>query len=95
VRGRNWTVGPEALLGDGSFDEAHFGGCVTYDLSRKEVFAGQLGLPDGIRNDKSGRGSRGVYGGATRLVFVTEQAARFPCTIRQVRWVRRRRRDGE
>jgi hypothetical protein len=32
---------------------------------KKEVFAGQLGLPDGIRNDNSGCGSRGVYGGAT------------------------------
>lgn len=76
VRGRtglkfsNWTVGPEAiLLGNVSFDEARFGGFVTYDLTRNMSVQANLGYADGIRNDNSGRGSSGVYGGLT-LVFV-------------------------
>lgn len=66
----NWTVGPEAiLLGNVSFDEARFGGFVTYDLTRNMSVQANLGYADGIRNDNSGRGSSGVYGGLT-LVFV-------------------------
>jgi hypothetical protein len=76
VRGRTglkfgkWTVGPEAIiLGNVAFDEARFGGFATYDLSGNMSVQANLGYADGIRNDNSGRGSSGVYGGVT-LVFV-------------------------
>ena len=76
VRGRTgmkfgkFTVGPEAiLLGDVAFDEARFGGFVTYDFMNNMSVQANVGYADGIRNDNSGRGSSGVYGGLT-LVFV-------------------------
>jgi hypothetical protein len=76
VRGRTgvkfgkWTVGPEAImLGSVAFDEARFGGFATYDLASNMSVQANLGYADGIRNDNSGRGSSGVYGGVT-LVFV-------------------------
>jgi len=76
VRGRTglkygpWTVGPEAImLGNVSFDEARFGGFVTYDLTNYMSVQANLGYADAIRNDNSGRGGNGVYGGVT-LVFV-------------------------
>src|SRR5262249_42835744 len=67
VRGRTnmkfgkWTVGPAAiLLGNVSFDEARFGGFVTYDFMANMSVQANLGYADGIRNDNSARGGSGA-----------------------------------
>jgi hypothetical protein len=76
VRGRTgvkfgqWTVGPEAImLGNVAFDELRLGGFVAYDLARNMSVQANVGYADGIRNDNSGRGGNGVYGGMT-FVFL-------------------------
>ena len=56
----------------------------------KEVFAGQLGYP----TEKLGARQQRRLWRRDAGLRAPEQARRFPCTIRQVRWVRRRRRDG-
>jgi hypothetical protein len=76
VRGRTgvkfgqWTVGPEAImLGNVAFDELRLGGFVAYDLAGNMSVQANVGYADGIRNDNSGRGGNGVYGGMT-FVFL-------------------------
>ena len=65
-----WTVGPEAImLGNVAFYELRLGGFVAYDLARNMSVQANVGYADGIRNDNSGRGGNGVYGGMT-FVFL-------------------------
>jgi hypothetical protein len=70
VKFGQWTVGPEAtMLGNVAFDELRLGGFVAYDLARNISVQANVGYADGIRNDNSGRGGNGVYGGMT-FVFL-------------------------
>jgi hypothetical protein len=70
VKFGQWTVGPEAImLGNVAFDELRLGGFVAYDLARNISVQANVGYADGIRNDNSGRGGNGVYGGMT-FVFL-------------------------
>ena len=79
VRGRtgarfgNFVFGPEVIgLGNNSFDEARFGGYVSYDLSRYLILQGDAGYADSNprgTNTAGARGGSGAYGGVT-LVFL-------------------------
>ena len=76
VRGRTgvkfgqWTVGPEAImLGNVAFDEPVSAASWRTTSARNMSVQANVGYADGIRNDNSGRGGSGVYGGMT-FVFV-------------------------
>jgi hypothetical protein len=61
--------GSHNVLGNVAFDELRLGGFVAYDLARNMSVQANVGYADGIRNDNSGRGGNGVYGGMT-FVFL-------------------------
>ena len=64
-----WRSLLAALLGNGSFDEARFGGCLTYDLSRRKSLQANLGYPTEYATTTRGTAAAASTA-ARRLVFV-------------------------
>jgi hypothetical protein len=69
VKGRTALTSTGGSALNGSFDEARFGGCLTYDLSRRKSLQANLGYPTEYATTTRGAAAAASTA-ARRLVFV-------------------------
>jgi hypothetical protein len=67
-----FTVGPEiGMLGNNDFDEAHYGGFASINISSAVMLQGALGYSKQFRNNiSSGNGGEGAYGEISLVILM-------------------------